>query len=206
MSDPAVSFGASGARGYMSYSHDDHEAVQRLSRHLIPSARAVLGIDFWTDAAVTAGGHWSKMVADALARANVFVLCMSANYLASEFLYNIEFPAIKARIETSGALAIPVILSPCSWWGFVGDYQAVPARGGRIVPISNWRPLEDGFREAATQVIHGIEHHLRPQVGKSELQPRPIPPAPDGHHKIAPRDIDRAVEAVVSRRAAKSHA
>src|ERR1039458_3712981 len=136
MTDDVVSPLVSGNRGYMSYSRDDYEPVQRLSQHLIPAARAELGLDFWTDAAITAGSQWFDAVSDALAQANVFILCVSPCYLASEFRYRVEFSAIEARVRSSGALVIPVILEPCSWWGFVGAYQAVPTRKGHIVPIS----------------------------------------------------------------------
>lgn len=214
MEDDAVFPGLSGARGYMSYSRDDHEDVRRLSQHLIPAARAELGVDFWTDAAITPGSQWFEIVSDALAESKIFILCVSPHYLASEFRYRVEFPAIQTRAQSSDALVIPVILRPCSWWGFVGDYQAVPSKNGRIVPISDWRPRDAGYHAAATQIIQGIAYRFKPAAEKRELQPlnakdaapRPVPPAPHGHHKIAPRDIDRAVKTVIARHTAKTGA
>lgn len=212
MGHDAAGQGLSDAYGFISYSHDDREYVQRLSRHLLPAARAELGIDFWLDDSITAGDRWNETMSDVLARANIFVLCMSANYLASEFIYNAELPTIKKRSRVSQGLMIPVILKSCSWWGFVGDLQVVPTRNERVLPISNWRPQEDGYHEATSQIIHAIRQHFVLTLTENERleakirskAPRRIQPAPRGPHTVSPRDIDRAVKTVIARRASKS--
>jgi hypothetical protein len=182
--------------------------VRRLSLHLIPAARAELGVDFWTDASVTAGSSWTEMHGDIIPHASVFILCMSADYLASEFVYNAELPTIIKQSWSRGALVIPVILRPCAWWGFVGDLQVVPTNKGRVIPVSDWHPHEKGYFRAAFEIIQGIRSHLSLSAGQSEPSepktvftgPRPIQPAPPGPHRVSPPDIDRAVKTVIARR------
>ena len=198
--------------GFISYSHHDREYVQRLCRHLLPAARAELGTEFWMDDSINAGNRWDKTMSDVLAQANIFVLCMSADYFAADFIYNSELPTIEKQSRLSQGLVIPVILKPCSWWGFVGDLQVIPTKNGRVLPISNWRPQEGGYHEATKQVIQAIRWRF--VLGMTDLEPsgskirskvpRRIQSAPRGPHTIPPRDIDRAVKTVIARRASKS--
>ncbi len=156
MGNSAIRQAPADAYGYISYSHDDRKYAERLSRHLLPAVWEELGIDFWMDNSIAAGDRWDENISGVLAQANVFVVCMSANYLASEFIYNIELPTIRKRSRLSHGLIIPVILKPCSWWGFVDDLQVIPTRNGRVVPISDWRPQENGYHEAAVQVVRAV--------------------------------------------------
>jgi hypothetical protein len=199
-------------RGFISYSHKDQGLVRRLVMHLIPAARAESGIDFWRDDSITAGMLWSEAHAEAVAQASVFILCMSANYLASEFIYNAELPTIKKQSRVRGALIIPVILTPCAWWGFVDDLQVVPTNKGRVSPISNWHPHEKGYVRATVEIIQRIQRHLADLKGQSKLLETKVegavagpiqPPAP-GTHRVPPRDIDRAVKTVIARRTAEN--
>ena len=210
MSVGTVDEGGIAEHGYLSYAHDDHADVQRLMFHLRATERS-LGLDFWTDASITAGGRWKAVIDDQIAQSTVFLLCMSPAYLSSSYLYDVEFPAIEARVRSSDALMVPVILRPCPWCGFVGDYQAVPVRNGRVVPISQWRPRDDGYDTVISQIVEGIRH-FRATKEKDGIQrilfprrdPVPIMPPAPGHHKIPPRDIERAVRTVIARQPAKT--
>ena len=199
-------------RGFVSYSRADREPVQRLLRHLSPVAQHEFGVSFWSDSSITAGSLWDHEIANAIAQADIFILCMTADYLASEYLYYREFPAIRKRLDASNGLILPVILKDCAWWGFVGDFQVAPVKNGRIVPISNWHPQENGFHAAAVQITDAIRTHIGLTVTKNEMSPtgimrrtpRLVPVTPSGPHRVSPDDIDRAVRTVIARRAAKS--
>jgi hypothetical protein len=198
--------------GFVSYSYEDRDAVQQLLQHLKPVASFELGISLWSDSAVTAGSRWAEEIATAIERADVFILCMSAAYLASEYVYYQELPAIRERGETSCALILPVILKPCSWWGFVGDRQVAPTKHGRVVPISEWRPQYNGYHAAADQIGEAMRQYFGLAKAKPEMPPtehfRPSAPlessAPSGPHRVSPDDIDRAVGKVISLRKARS--
>lgn len=200
------------ARGYVSYSYDDHEPVQRLLQHLLPRAQRELGVSFGDDRSITSGSHWDHEIAATIARADIFILCMTADYLGSKYLYYREFPAIRERHNASKALVIPVILRPCSWWGFVSDFRVAPTRNGRVKPISEWRPQENGYLAAVDQIIDAIRAHLGLPVTKDDVSPTEVirrtprlaPVTLPGPHRVSPEDIDRVVAAVVARHTAKS--
>lgn len=199
---------------FLSYSFTDDKYVRRLMVHLAPLERE-LGITLRIGAPGLVGSAWSEGQAAAIAGAAIFLLCLSPDYLASKFIYYEELPAIRERAEKAGALVIPVILKRCSWWGYVDDSQVVPVgSAGRVIPISDWRRIEDGYEAAAEQIANAIRLHLAGQPVMVEQMPRqagvvrhrPIQDPPSGPHTVSPADIDRAVRAVLGRRVVDSDA
>lgn len=199
---------------FLSYSHADEKHVRRLMVHL-SSLERELGIVMRTGTSGLAGGSLSEEQATGIADAGIFLLCLSPDYLASQFIYYNELPAIRQRAEQISALVIPIILRRCSWWGYVGDRQVVPVgAAGRVIPISDWRRIEDGYDAAAEQIGKAIRAHLAGQPVMVDRTPRqarvvrhrPIQDPPSGPHTVSKTDIDRAVRAVLGRRVVDSDA
>jgi hypothetical protein len=201
----------SGLRGYISYSHADLKYVSRLKSHLRIMQTTGDRIDFWADAEITAGDEWYDAVSGAIATADVFIACMSSDYLASEFRYREEWPRITERVR-AGALLVPVILRQCAWFGFVDTLQPVPTDKGRLRPILDWRPQEDGYHRAAVQIAEAIHQHFVSPGGRSATPRVPVevapahmvPFAPAENERLSLSDIDQAVKAVIGRRMARS--
>lgn len=99
-------------RIFISYCHRDSEYLDRLLVHLKPLEKEGL-IDLWTDNQLRAGDLWKREIETALHRANVAVLLVSADFLASEFIINNELPPLLRNAEEKGTRIIPLILKPC---------------------------------------------------------------------------------------------
>src|SRR4029078_9668247 len=97
---------------FISYSRKDQQWVDRLKVHLQVVAR---DMDIWDDSRIRAGDRWEDAVQDALRRADVALLLVSADYLASDFTSNVEVPALLGRRQTEGLRVIPLIVRPCMW-------------------------------------------------------------------------------------------
>jgi len=187
------------------------DRVWRLKTHL-RAVSADYRVDFWADAEIRPGDQWYSAASDAISGADVFIACMSADYLASEFRYRMEWPRIMERARRAGAAVVPVILRPCAWFGFVDTFQAVPTDKGRVRPISEWRPQEAGYRQAATQIAEAVRQHFAypgasdalASVAEEPAAVHLVPFAPAESEKLSPSDIDQAVKTVIGRRAAKS--
>lgn len=97
---------------FISYSHSDREYVDRLLVHLKPLERDGL-IELWVDTRLRAGDRWIREIEKALERANVAILLVSADFLASDFITNNELPPLLKNAEQAGTRIVPLIVKPC---------------------------------------------------------------------------------------------
>ena len=98
-------------RLFVSYSHSDKQFLDRLMIHLRPLERKGM-VDLWADTRITAGADWKAQISQSLAGANIAILMISADFLASDFISNNELPPLLAQAELAGTRIIPVILKP----------------------------------------------------------------------------------------------
>jgi hypothetical protein len=99
-------------KAFISYSHADKEYLNRLLVHLKPLERDGL-LDIWQDTQIKTGEYWEKAVNAALSEANIAILLISADFLASDFIVNNELPPLLSQAEAQGTRIVPVILSHC---------------------------------------------------------------------------------------------
>ncbi len=97
---------------FISYSHVDRPYMERLLVHLKPLEKEGL-IDLWVDTRLKAGDLWKKQIENALENANVAILLVSADYLASDFIINNELPPLLLKAEQRGTRIIPLVIKPC---------------------------------------------------------------------------------------------
>ncbi len=97
---------------FISYSHVDREYLDRLMVHLKPLEKEGL-IDLWVDTRLRAGDRWKREIEKALERANVAILLVSADFLASDFITENELPPLLRNAEDQGTRIIPLIVKPC---------------------------------------------------------------------------------------------
>lgn len=96
---------------FVSYSSRDESALEELRRHFAPLID--LGLVRWWDATeIPPGTDWEREIDKALAGANVAVLLITADYLASPFVRTKELPRILARHASGDLQALPVFLKP----------------------------------------------------------------------------------------------
>lgn len=99
---------------FISYSHKDEAWKDRLVTHLGVLQQEGL-IDLWDDRRIGAGGNWYQKIQEAIAKASVAVLLVSADFLTSKFILSKEIPSLLERRDKEGLRIYPVILRPCAW-------------------------------------------------------------------------------------------
>lgn len=129
---------------FVSYSHADARWLKRLRTHLAPLRRDQV-LDLWDDTRIDPGEDWREEIENALARARVAVLLVSADFLASEFINSNELPRLLASAEGRGTVILPVIVKASRF----ADTPSL-ARFQAVNPPS--RPL-DGLRTAAREQV-----------------------------------------------------
>jgi hypothetical protein len=152
-------------RGFISYTHGDYRTYQEFRTHLRAVER-IFNIDFWADDSVAAGEHWSAEIQSQIQASDVFILLVTPEFLASDYIFDKEIPAIMQRSRSTGGLVIPVVVRRCYWAIVSGATQPAPVDKGRLKPLAEWRPRSDGYATACEQIAAAIQLHydLRPKV------------------------------------------
>ena len=138
----------------MSYSHADEALRDQLEKHLSGLRRQGV-ISTWHDRRLEPGEEIHGQISAHLDSAEIVLLLVSADFLASDYCYDIEMARAIARHDEGTARVIPVILRPCDWHGApFGHLKAVPTDGR---PVVKHATLDDGFLEVAQAVRQAAE-------------------------------------------------
>ena len=140
-------------RIFFSYSKKDAQYRAELEKHFAALKRSGR-IDTWSDVNLEPGQEWDKTIKEELSRADIIMLLLSPDFMATEYIWNIEIPkAIK-----EGKAVVPIFLRPCDWNEDVYEidkYYALPAKSDWIV--QNAKPNRD---ESYLKVVEGIKKIL----------------------------------------------
>lgn len=100
---------------FISYSHKDEKWLRRLLDSLAVLHQEGL-LKAWSDQNLRPGDDWPQEIREALDRAEIAILLISTNFLASKFIMEKELPAFIER-KAAGSLwkILPLIVTPCAW-------------------------------------------------------------------------------------------
>ena len=134
---------------FIAYSHNDlrfKDELKKFLRPLLNTKRASL----WDDHDIEAGKEWEAEIKKRLYGADIILLLVSPDSLASDYFYGREVTVSLERHEKGEAVVVPVILRPCAWTITpLAKLEALPAKGK---PVTQW-PSQD---EAFTDIAHSI--------------------------------------------------
>ncbi len=100
---------------FVSYSHQDNEYLKRLQVFIKASKHSGVDIDVWDDSRIKPGMEWKTEIEEALASAAVGVVLVSTDFLASDFIAEIELPSLLKAAKEKGATILPLIIHPCDY-------------------------------------------------------------------------------------------
>ena len=120
---------------FFSYSHKDEQLRDELAKHLSILKRQGI-ITAWHDREISAGTEWAGEIDAHLNTARIILLLISADFLASDYCYDMELTRAMERHAAKEARVIPVILREVDWKGApFGQLQALPKDA---VPVTKW--------------------------------------------------------------------
>ncbi len=166
---------------FFSYSHKDEKLRDRLEPHLSMLKRDKV-IKAWHDRKISAGTEWAKAIDDNLNSAGIILLLVSADFLASDYCYDLEMQRAMERHEAGEARVIPIILKPVDWTS--APFSKLQAFPKNAKPVTKWTPQDEAFaniaqgiRQAATEMaaILASRRSDTDQPHPVDLPP-PLPP------------------------------
>ena len=105
-----------GLNVFISYSHQDQDLRARLDVHLAPLKREGK-INPWHDRTIEAGTEWATEIEQQLASAQIILLLISPDFMASDYCYDQEMHRAMQRHRAGTARVIPILLKPTDWEG-----------------------------------------------------------------------------------------
>jgi hypothetical protein len=143
---------------FYSYAHEDEDMRDKLHTHLKILERQGL-IEGWYDRDITGGSEWEKEIIDNLQSAQIILLLISSDFLASDFCWSKEMDLAMERHEDNAARVIPIIVRDCDWSGApFGKLQALPKNAR---PVEAWSNRNEAFTDVARGIRKVAEQLLK---------------------------------------------
>lgn len=149
---------------FFSYAHEDEALRDQLERHLSMLRNSGV-ITTWHDRKIGAGQDWARSIDEHLAGAQIVLLLISADFLASGYCWGVEMKAALNRHRDGDAIVIPIMLRrvDCEGAPFSG-FQWLPEGD----PVTSWSNRDEAFTNVAKGIRNAVNDLLRKEQQKTK--------------------------------------
>lgn len=155
---------------FFSYSHADEALRDQLEKQLAMLKRQGV-ISTWHDRRIGAGQEFAAAIDAHVDSDEIILLLVSADFIASDYCYEIEMKRAMERHHAGEAIVIPVILRACDWHHApFGKLNATPRNG---TPITQWPDIDEAFLQVAKGVREAAERVSPIAAPASAISGRP---------------------------------
>jgi tetratricopeptide (TPR) repeat protein len=126
----------------------------------------------WNDRRILPGQEWDKQIDQHLESADIILLLVSPDFVASDYCYDIEVARAMQRHEAGEARVVPVILRFTDDWQSApfGKLQALPKDAQ---PVKDWPDRDKAFADVAAGIRRAVEDLLSSREGQVENHDKP---------------------------------
>lgn len=158
-------------RAFISYSHRDAEALDRLHTHLKPLVREGQ-IETWFDRDILAGDELDADITEQLETCELFLLIVSPDFLASDYCVEREMQRALQRHDAGEARVVPIIIEPCDWTSSpLRKLKAVPKDGK---PVSEWTNENNAYLDVVQELRRILEAGVMPKAHTAPHVPEAV--------------------------------
>src|ERR1019366_5817624 len=166
---------------FYSYAHEDEKLRKELDKHLFNMKRQGLITD-WYDREVNAGLERKHEIDLHLNRAQLILLLISPDFMASDYCYGVELERAMERHKAGEARVIPIILKPVDWQdASFHELQVLPKNAKAV---TSQRNRSEAFFEIAKSIQETLKA-LKPVASNN-----PLPSAAQQQATLPLPDID----------------
>lgn len=139
---------------FYSYSHKDQDLRDKLEAHLAALRRSGL-IREWHDRKITPGQDWDNEISAHLESAQIILLLISADFLSSSYISDIEVRRALQRQRDGAAVVVPVILRPVLW-DIVPEFRRLQALPEGALPVTEWSSHDSAFVSVCEGILRVV--------------------------------------------------
>lgn len=134
---------------FYSYAQPDEPYRNELEKHLSILKRQGF-IATWHYRKITAGTEWEREIDKHLNKAQLILLLVSPDFIASDYCYDVEVKRALERHELGEARVIPIILRPIEWqYTPFSKLQALPSNNKPVISWSGRVGRDNAFQDIA---------------------------------------------------------
>src|SRR6266566_6135703 len=134
------------------YARKDQLLLNELKIHLSPLQRRGL-ITIWSDIDIDAGAVWEKEIKKHLNTAQIILLLISPDFMASEYCYSTEMQRALERHELTEAHVIPILLRPTIWKDApIDKLQVLPKDAKPVTDRRSWLTEDEALNNVSEHI------------------------------------------------------
>ena len=131
-------------RLFYSYSHKDEQLRNELDTHLSILKRQGI-IDSWHDRKITPGAEWKDEIDQRLLSADIILLLISPDFIASDYCWGQEMQQSMERHASGDVTVIPIMLRDVDWQN--APFSCLQALPRNAKPITQWEDRDQAYAE-----------------------------------------------------------
>ena len=145
------------------YAQLDKIFLEELKNHLKPLERRG-DIRLRDNLGILPGAAKTQEITKSLNSADIILLLVSSDFLASDYCYDVELKKALDRGHLGQACVIPIIVRPVNWSVTpLGGLKALPDNG---LPVTSWSSRDDAFTHVAREIERVVDELLARQMNR----------------------------------------
>ncbi len=150
---------------FIAYSRKDSAFLDELRVQLTPLERSGKA-KIWYDGKIEPGVVWETAIRENLHSADIILLLVSADAIASDYFYDKELADALARHAAGTARVVPMIVRPCVWQETrLGELQALPKDGKAV---TSWSDRDEAYADAVAALTRMVNNILAERAAEAE--------------------------------------
>lgn len=156
---------------FISYSNVDEPFMCELEVQLVSMQRNK-EIEIWSNRMIKPGEDWDKIIKSELLDADIILLLVSPDFIASEYCYDIEVKAAIEMHNQSVVKVLPVIIRHCDWQSTLfADIQVLPKDG---IPVIEWKHRDEAWLDVVKAIRQVINKNQRRESINTQKDSNPL--------------------------------
>lgn len=153
---------------FISYAREDEAYKDKLQTSLAILQREGF-IDTWDDRQILGGQVWDDKIKAALDAAQIILLLVSADFLASAYIFDVEIKHAMEKHHSKKAIVVPIILRSCLWE--IAEFNGLTAFPKDGLPVGSWEDEDEAFFDIVSGIKQLIEPTTEAKVNKEPSAP-----------------------------------
>ena len=150
---------------FISYSHKDKSMCNKLKNHLDALSR-LYNIETWFDGKILPGGNIDEEIKKSLISADIVLLLVTTDFLASYYCYEKELSVAMERHNKGQCIVVPIIGKPIVSGKYIFSHLKYVPTDGK--PISTFSPQYNGFHNACEGISNLLKQFFQTKASDSE--------------------------------------